>query len=88
MNMTEHVAKAIEDDLTRQCALQTGCSYFRADESGVASAEMNIVVAELASAAIQATIAQGIEAAPAAETVKLGSVHESPVAKPCAQGPA
>jgi hypothetical protein len=29
--------------------------------------------------------AQGIEAAPAAETVKLGSVHESPVAKPCAQ---
>ena len=31
--------------------------------------------------------AQGIEAAPAAETVKLGSVHESPVAKPCAQTP-
>jgi hypothetical protein len=29
--------------------------------------------------------AQGIEAAPAAETVKLGSVHESPVPKECAQ---
>jgi hypothetical protein len=29
--------------------------------------------------------AQGIEAASAAETPKSGSVHESPVAKPCAQ---
>jgi hypothetical protein len=30
-------------------------------------------------------LAQGIEAATAAETPKSGSVHESPVAKPCAQ---
>jgi hypothetical protein len=39
----------------------------------------------LCAAALRARHAQGIEAAPAAETVKLGSVHESPVAKPCAQ---
>jgi hypothetical protein len=45
---------AIDADLARQAALQSGCSYERADESGLSSADMHIVTHEVATAALAA----------------------------------
>ncbi|MBO9380308.1 hypothetical protein GG804_26435 [Sphingomonas histidinilytica] len=50
----ERVAAAIEADLIRQCGVQSGVEYHPADECGVASVSMNIVIAEVARAAIDA----------------------------------
>jgi len=50
----ERIVAAIEADLERQASVQNGCEYMLADECGVASAQMNIVVAELASAILAA----------------------------------
>lgn len=48
--MIARIVGAIDDDLERQADIQTGCDYWRTDECGVASADMNIVTSELASA--------------------------------------
>lgn len=51
--LVERVARAIENDLTRQAEVQHA-AYMPEDECGVASACMNIVLAEVARAAIAA----------------------------------
>lgn len=77
MTMRERVAQAIDGDLIRQASVQAGmgCTYYPAadDPSGVAGADMHIVLAELADAVIPLVLAEAAKVA--RESLRSDDLH-------------